>query len=418
MAHSSTFIDGSLAISLATVNNVLNAGSTDLVTLCSYAGINKWAKYKPIDVGNQNTEITDAQRKANNYGLTCDYTAGDPTDIIKQGWAYGKRPTSTSCCRLLDFSNYKKDAVTPCWVAPCQSIIAGNSATFSVAHDEEDYTYSVKLDDLTVLSTSLLNWYPCVLISNGTTLYLVTANETVSEQGCSMPNGGYAQVTVTLGASAFPKGTYTWYPCLCDQKFTSFKTVTEVKNSGSYHFAPYPLASDDYSGSLIVTSGGGGSTGIDPGDNKTVSFYFEPHTSGSPNSSSSEIDYVNLGIGFGSQFGKATGLISVYGIEFVVDSGGEDDILGSWSGDYSFQVTNGVITKGSTSLGTWDDDKKIIIAKPTDSGTTQHCYLGRGTEIYGRAKSYAFSGSFKNADVDNDTYCWLLYPGWDDSMFD
>lgn len=66
------------------LNENLDTECLDVGTLCTKAK-NKWAKYKPVKY-QTDSEITDNQRKAVNYGLTA--TKIDRTTLATTEWGY------------------------------------------------------------------------------------------------------------------------------------------------------------------------------------------------------------------------------------------------------------------------------------------------------------------------------------------
>ncbi len=85
------------------LNENLDTECLDVGTICTKAK-NKWAKYKPVKY-QTDSEITDNQRKAVNYGLTA--TKIDRTTLATTEWGYEK-PTggNSSPYRLLDYMGY------------------------------------------------------------------------------------------------------------------------------------------------------------------------------------------------------------------------------------------------------------------------------------------------------------------------
>lgn len=398
MAHSSTFIDGSLPISLGTINSVLVAGSNDLVTLCSYSGINKWAKYKPIDVGNQNTDLTDAQRKNYNYGLglgSAGYTSGDPTSIVTETWTYQYRPTTTDCCRVGDFGNYKKDAVQPLESAGTLVTRLTSNTCFDVYVNEDDYGYAIKLEDLTLLNKSLDDWYFCVLFvgkdsNNDTCSYVTTAPDTIGDQVISV-SGGYLQAWGAPPVSNHT-GTYTWYALMCDQKIEGWKTVTAVKNAGSYYFAALPFSSaDDAKGTVNVKSGEGTGTG----GTYDVALYAIPLTDEEPfYVSPQNLTGVRLEVTSTTKSvsGKS-GTLTISEVTIYKDDGGQLTAVGTWNnnGNWVFTLTNGA----------WD--KTEMTVQGTDTITVQN------TEYFGKVTGYVATGDLNSMSIESDTESFLEY---------
>ena len=92
-----------------------------------YPTVNMWAKFKPQKVSPDTpAEISEATRKANNWGLTCNVANPDVgvpkasgANVANTVWAYNP-PGTNDFKRLTDWLGYEADAVPP--VAPTEPV--------------------------------------------------------------------------------------------------------------------------------------------------------------------------------------------------------------------------------------------------------------------------------------------------------
>lgn len=91
-------VDGKLRaqIDVSDVRNILGASSSKINELCVDANINKWAKYKPVNVVKSDGAVTESERAGKKYGLAWSGTANLSTFTYE-------RPEK--CFRIGDFSN-------------------------------------------------------------------------------------------------------------------------------------------------------------------------------------------------------------------------------------------------------------------------------------------------------------------------
>ena len=96
---------GTTNISTTLVGTTLGTSSRDVGTLCTHSAINKWSKFKPVNLP-QVVGVDETQLKAINYGLTFPRTNVFNV-IATQKWTYDK-PTggAASPYRLGDFRQY------------------------------------------------------------------------------------------------------------------------------------------------------------------------------------------------------------------------------------------------------------------------------------------------------------------------
>lgn len=145
-------------VSVHDVQQALGVSAQDVGSLCRSVVINKWAKYKPIRLSGVVIPITDAQRKAANYGFSVSEVTGAPETIAlmtaaSSAWVYN-RPTSGYPYRLTDFNQYYKFAKCPIQLSQSFSILAqeGLPQAAAIAIDGDvvglDTQYNVLVGDI------------------------------------------------------------------------------------------------------------------------------------------------------------------------------------------------------------------------------------------------------------------------------
>lgn len=108
-------IDGKITapVSIDDVKSVLGYGSNDLASLCTYKGINMWAKYKPVDSDNAFLDInTGWKGKRNDCNINYPkaisiYDIKDYYSQANNGFTYR---TASAPYRLGDFCGYNHNA--------------------------------------------------------------------------------------------------------------------------------------------------------------------------------------------------------------------------------------------------------------------------------------------------------------------
>ncbi len=211
----------------------------DIGYICSNAHgkIKAFSFHKPYDI-NQNHDLTDAQIRAINCGLTFP-VKGNITDIKScfdgnmNGWVYTP-PSSPYALRIDDFIGYTNNPTPLVAELSVPSTVYKNGSvniSAAVSQDED----SVKFSDLQGSETNLSDFYFGVLIvpTNG------SGNSYVATSSVKMSNNA---ASVSFAASIFETTStkaYTVYPFLSAQQIsaTTAGNVTSALNK----FVPLPL---------------------------------------------------------------------------------------------------------------------------------------------------------------------------------
>ena len=230
--------DSGTGLTISEIKSVLGDSSLDLGTLCKSSNINPLAKYKPVNVASWG-EITEAQRKAVNYGLTAPSSDASYSVAITRQWTYTK---PNGYYRALDFDGYKHDAT---FLIKCRD----NEINLVVQNPtSQPYLYSnvqgeMELADFGTLSS----WYACLVLTYGSKTYYKTADKTMGDGGTVMNFTGTEAATITNRAA----GTIKYYVLFCDTAITTMsQTLT-----GAPKFLPLPWFSGEsypYHGNIVV----------------------------------------------------------------------------------------------------------------------------------------------------------------------
>lgn len=242
MAKSGTRIyvdsESGTGLTLTEIKTVLGESTLDLGSLCKSAQINPLAKYKPVNVASWG-EITEAQRKAVNYGLTAPSYDASYTVAITRKWTYTK---PNGYYRALDFDGYKHDAT---FLIKCRdseiNLIMNNPTS-------QPYVYSnvpgeMELADFGTLSS----WYACLVLTYGSKTYYKTADKTMGEGGTIINFTGTEAATITNRAA----GTIKYYVLFCDAAITTMSMTL----TGAPKFLPLPWFNGDtypHNGNIVV----------------------------------------------------------------------------------------------------------------------------------------------------------------------
>lgn len=238
-------------------------GIHDLAYICGnrHLRTNPWALYKPERV-NTPAEITLAQRKANNCGLTpyLVSTLSGLADAYQQhdtdmhGWIYNAPRPGTDWCRLTDFVGYNHAAKPPYTKLNAPEEVALTQGTFmftcmlGVAGGD-----SVTFSDLQGLGSLYFGIY----ITGTRTLFATNAS----------PNTG----SVQFSTSGLVEGTYTAYPFLSSVPQTQGASI----QAGRFYTVPgiYPADFNVRSSSISIVITARKGTGTLPIIVYTVSVY-------------------------------------------------------------------------------------------------------------------------------------------------
>lgn len=246
------------------VGAVIGLSSHDWGTLCSSDNIKPWAKYKPVRVSTPAT-ITDAQRKAVNYGIAnipyftlganmASFMRGAgavPTNGAKQEYfVYERINPLTDYSRLDDFvkdntKGYWHNAEPPIFppTSDAISIPASDSQNvdifFNIGVDDE---MCVRLSDLdftqAVGTFNAANWYVGVCLTNASKTAAITQATPMTQ---IMQYGAVWRVPKATFKSLTPAGSYTVFVFLANFKMQGYASFPSSQ-SGTYYFVPLTFA--------------------------------------------------------------------------------------------------------------------------------------------------------------------------------
>lgn len=206
----------------ADIATVLGESSTNLGTLCKSAKVNKFSRVKPIIYASV-VELTDAQRKSKNYGLTILGGSHGTMNIGHTPWTYNK-PNGETPCRMSDFANYNHKATSPIksiyWPEQMVSGGATDNFTFDVNFSfrgADESETMLGLDD--VLPS---DYYFALILTNGSKYYVKTSTQTMQYMlDLASSNRGYG-VSINMGDAGFSTGdTVKAILCMADREITA-----------------------------------------------------------------------------------------------------------------------------------------------------------------------------------------------------
>lgn len=174
MAHTDTYIDGSLPFSIARVAAVTGNPKLDVGSQCREGSyINMWAKYKPQAV-DKLSPITDAERAAATYGITASRTLLYSA-LHNRTYTYTGVPGDGDIARLTDFAGYNHEAALDLSATitagtaelnPLATVLGGSTVTVTFSSDtskEGSLTFAELIEALS--GTPLTSCYPHLLAS-------------------------------------------------------------------------------------------------------------------------------------------------------------------------------------------------------------------------------------------------------------
>lgn len=248
------------------VGSALGVASHDVATLCTHDKIKTWSKFKPVKVDTPAT-ITDAQRKAVNYGIVnipyftlganmASFMRGAgavPTNGAKTEYFVYDRPGANDWKRLDDFvkdstSGYWHEAEAPIFPPASDTISIPVSDSqnvdvfFNIGVDDE---MCVRLSDLdftqTVGTFNAANWYVGVCLTNSSKTAAITQSTPMTQ---IMQYGAVWRVPKATFKSLAPAGSYTVFVFLTNYKMATFGSFPSSQ-SGTYYFIPLTFAKKD-----------------------------------------------------------------------------------------------------------------------------------------------------------------------------
>lgn len=231
----STVEDGiKIGVSVDDVHDCLGESSYDIGTLCMSSKINKWAKFKP-EAFDQPGDLTELQRKTNNFGLSLSTIYTNKTNLInglKKGggsWVY-TRPSAAMMKRITDFDGYDHNAVSPFGAIVAQDVMLADGPVIDFVMPISG-TGSLSLADFEASAAPLKQWYVSILLYNDFGEWLASSERTFAQ-------GNSWQVNFD-GSIGLKKGDYTAVPFICSARWvpgatsgpSSFKACG-IQNNG------------------------------------------------------------------------------------------------------------------------------------------------------------------------------------------
>ena len=211
-------------VSIDDVKSVLGYGSNDLASLCTYEGINMWAKYKPVDSDNAFLDInTGWKGKRNDCNINYPKTTNidDIKDYYSQADNGFTHRTASAPYRLGDFRGYNHNArseyIGISTTSPSAEDAVSISAAYNLQSVDSDW---ISMKDL--LNDGSITYHFGVLLynNNGNRLQYMRTSDT--------------NVVKFTKVSA---GTYTVYPFMSSVDYTS--SDFPLFQAGSY--IPIPV---------------------------------------------------------------------------------------------------------------------------------------------------------------------------------
>lgn len=211
-------------VSIDDVKSVLGYDSNDLASLCTYEGINMWAKYKPVDSDNAFLDInTGWKGKRNDCNINYPKTTNidDIKDYYSQADNGFTHRTASAPYRLGDFRGYNHNArseyIGISTTSPSAEDAVSISAAYNLQSVDSDW---ISMKDL--LNDGSITYHFGVLLynNNGNRLQYMRTSDT--------------NVVKFTKVSA---GTYTVYPFMSSVDYTS--SDFPLFQAGSY--IPIPV---------------------------------------------------------------------------------------------------------------------------------------------------------------------------------
>lgn len=194
------------------VGNALGISSRDIGMLCTSPNVNKWSKYKPVQLGGMPDRASNWWKGSDgNCGFTIKQVPSyqdipAAMDGALNGWSY-KKPigTEASPYRLADFGGYKHDAppfVMNFHVADVIAIDSDFVATCMFSRSGQDL---LGIEDINTVSECYFGVY--LKQKNGSSYRRATANIKIKDGGTSVV---FPKNNITLG-------DWIAYPFLSEQ---------------------------------------------------------------------------------------------------------------------------------------------------------------------------------------------------------
>lgn len=219
--------------------------------------VNKWARNKPEAIGGPG-DLTDAQRKANNFGLTAPATYTTIANYVSAinsgisfGWGYNyPRQANGNWFRMTDLNNYRADAQSPFPILTQSDLIlsASSSGTkvlnialaagFEGTPESTDY---IRLADLNASGACYSDWYVGVLLKKNASIYYIATSDATIKQS----------ISVQFNGSATPgEGSYTGYVFIANKPFK----VSSAGSTAVANLQIVPITTSPVNVSVISSS--------------------------------------------------------------------------------------------------------------------------------------------------------------------
>lgn len=228
-------------VSIDDVKSVLGYGSNDLASLCTYEGINMWAKYKPVDSDNAFLDINTGWKGKRN---DCNINYPKATSIYDIKGYYSQADngfthrTASAPYRLGDFRGYNHNARSEYLGIATTSPSAEDAVSISAAYNLQSVDSDwISMKDL--LNDGSITYHFGVLLynNNGNKLQYMRTSDTNVVKFTKVNAGTYTvypfMSSVDYTSSDFPQlqaGSYIPIPVL--QPITLVvKTKTDINGS-------------------------------------------------------------------------------------------------------------------------------------------------------------------------------------------
>lgn len=227
-------------VSIDDVKSVLGYGSNDLASLCTYEGINMWAKYKPVDSDNAFLDINTGWKGKRN---DCNINYPKATSIYDIKGYYSQADngfthrTASAPYRLGDFRGYNHNAKSEYLGISTTSPSAEDAVSISAAYNLQSVDSDwISMKDL-LDDGSITYHFGVLLYNNGDKLQYVRTSDTNIVKFTKVHAGTYTvypfMSSVDYTSSDFPQlqaGSYIPIPVL--QPITLVvKTRTDLNGS-------------------------------------------------------------------------------------------------------------------------------------------------------------------------------------------
>lgn len=232
-------------VSIGDIASALRASTGDLGTLCKSPLINKWAKYKPVNIDSV-AILTESQRSDVNYGMgnipyylrvatmladiknnTFANAANIATlDLRFDAWIH---IVPTTKYRVLDFDGYNSNAIAPIDRATGANFVRaadGKTVISWTGYSEPSADYLL-LEDIHIGTRQFGDLYPTLCIYNESTQIYVTQMENYDDPATAIMVSQLVNYGVFFRTTKIPVGTYSAFVFLSDHIFNGETTYAQ-----------------------------------------------------------------------------------------------------------------------------------------------------------------------------------------------